>query len=103
MFSHEEVTLGKQRSARLRRLSGYLMIFIRLLTAAFLLGCVLVFLQPGGMRSGMWLAPLCAAIIVFLIGTWCEAISQSVADTFELVEDVHHALRKQQEDHHAEG
>lgn len=104
MFSHQEVAIGKLRSTRLRRLSGYLMIFVRLLTAAFLVGGILVFLQPGGMRSGAWLAPLCAAAVVFLIGTWCQAISESVADNHDLLEDIHHTLRKQHATHeHTEG
>lgn len=99
MFSHDELRMGRQRSARLRRLSGYLMMFIGLLVAGLFLLAVLAFLQPGGTTNlEGWIA-IFLAVILGLIGTWCEALSQSVADTFELVEDVHHTLRQQQDNH----
>ena len=102
MFSYQEVQIGRKRSARLRRLSGYLMMFVGLSVAALLLLAMLAFLQPGGMNNfGGW-AAIFMAVILFLLGSWFEAISQSVADTYELVEDVHHTLRKQQDDKHAE-
>jgi len=98
MFSHEELRIGRQRSARLRRLSGYLRMSVSVIVAGLVLLAFVAFIQAGGPTDIAGWVTICVALFIGLIGTWCEAISHSVADTYELLEDVHHALRREHED-----
>lgn len=98
MFSHEEIRLGRLRSKKLRQQTGYLLMSCYVL--AFLLGGggILMFMGTDGLANWAGWGLLIGGLCVGLIGTWCEAISHSVADTYELLEDIHLALRNQHED-----